>query len=89
MIGYFFITKNIPILEESSNFNIVGIEKFIGIIIEWLKKILFLREKNLNLQNKKDSLLILKKDNLNLIISKFESVFLLNSKFIIIFTTDL
>lgn len=45
--------------------------------------------KNLNLQNKKDSLLILKKDNLNLIISKFESVFLLNSKFIIIFTTDL
>lgn len=45
MIGYFFITKNIPILEESSNFNIVGIEKFIGIIIEWLKKILFLREK--------------------------------------------
>lgn len=88
MIGYFFITKNIPILEESSNFNIVGIEKFIGIIIEWLKKIVF-AWKNLNLQNKKDSLLILKKDNLNLIISKFESVFLLNSKFIIIFTTDL
>lgn len=44
MIGYFFITKNIPILDPS-NFNIVGIEKFIGIIIEWLKKILFLREK--------------------------------------------
>lgn len=33
MIDDFFITKNIPILDPS-NFNIVGIEKFIRIIIE-------------------------------------------------------
>lgn len=60
MIDDFFITKNIPILDPS-NFNIVGIEKFIRIIIEWLKK--FLRAKIWIFKIRKNSLPILKEDN--------------------------